>query len=777
MQKVWDGSNWVTQNALKVWTGAAWNTNAKLKARTSISWLPTAVSDTDISQVVKWSIEAPTPPPPPPPVTHIVPDLDLKTTTELNTILDPLNFGYTIASYETTSILSRDDKVVIDSQIPPEGEALAEFSNVSVKLYNFVQPTTTVPNIGGLLKSAADAAILAANLKVGSPLETVETYDPALVGRVVPSTIYPQEGTIQDTDTNIVYDYYVQKAYATVPTNIVGFSEELIFEKLQAVGLTPGVRTTHATSDASLDGKVKSIFPAGGTQAQVPSNVNYEVYDYSLRVVPNLNNKPLVVNANATLSAIQLYGDGDSLPPVETTVIADEGRVVPNSQNYAAGTEVPEGQTIRYRVYIGNTTVNVPDFDLYTTTQVNAYLASVNDEVSITIAAVQQSDYTNDTNLQYKVVPNTQSHIGLVPVGTSISLRLYSPFPTYTVPDIRNEFPSTGSIDSNFTWGSNSLSATSTQTTTLFGKVASQSPSANTQVQAQAINYGIYVDGRPTVSSYVTGTASNATTDLNSRGLQANVVYANQAYNASGIYYAAGYVYAQQYASGTRLTSGTSVTINAYNAYIPTSYTRTARVDISDATQSGYFDKNGNWNASTNAYIRWTSQAAYRLTATTGQRMTTATSGTLSNAFVGWQNSTNGNWASVFDFNKTNVNSFISTNITGGAAFTVGNVDITIAIGSTGTNGKTWFLDYVYGTPPTTLTQSGVPIENTQYISGGINNGYSYNVTLNPTMKQQVWDNDGTLIVHNKNTNAAATQYGIITNVQLSVNISWTEYQ
>jgi len=124
MQKVWDGSNWVTQNALKVWNGSAWVTNAKLKARTSISWLPTAVSDGDISQVVKWSIEAPTPPPPPPPVTHIVPDLDLKTTTELNDILTPLNFGYTIAGYETTSILNRDDKVVIDSQIPAAGEAL-----------------------------------------------------------------------------------------------------------------------------------------------------------------------------------------------------------------------------------------------------------------------------------------------------------------------------------------------------------------------------------------------------------------------------------------------------------------------------------------------------------------------------------------------------------------------------------------------------------------------------------------------------------------------------
>ena len=773
MQKVWDGSNWVTQNALKVWTGAAWNTNAKLKARTSISWLPTAVSDTDISQVVKWSIEAPTPPPPPPPVTHLVPDLNLKTTTELNTILDPLNFGYTIASYETTNTLANDDKVVIDSQIPPAGEALAEFSNVSVKLYNFVQPTTTVPNIGGLLKSAADAAILAANLKVGSPLETVETYDPALVGRVVPSTIYPQEGTIQDTDTNIVYDYYVQKAYATVPTDIVGFSEDLVFEKLQAVGLTTGTRTTFDTTDASLDGKVKSISPAGGTQAQVPSNVNYVVNEHTLAIVPNLNNVPA-----GDVSAVLGGADSPYLYPgvvyqFETTVVADENKVKVGSQSPAQNAIVAKGSSVNYTINVPNTTVAVPTnlvgMNMYTADALleNTY------ELNSTLGTVT---YTTNSAL-YNTVKSYSPNSGTVSIWSNIVLDVYLQLPVYTPPNIVGLTPSTGPIDANFTWGSKTLSDTSTQTTTLFGKVATQSPATSPQVVGQAINYGIYVDGRPTVGSYVTGTASNATTDLNSRGLQANVVYANQAYNASGIYYAAGYVYAQQYASGTRLASGTSVTINAYNAYVPTAYTRTARVDISDSTESGYFDKNGNWNPSTNSAIRWTSQKAYKLTATTGPAVTTATNGILAGAYVGWQNSTNGNWASVFDFNKTNVNSFISTNITGGAAFTVGNVEVTINVGSTGTNGKTWYLDYVYGTPPTTLTQSGVPLVNTQYLSGGINNGDALNVTLNSTMKASIWDNDGTLIVHNKNTNAAATHYGIITNVQLSVNISWTEYQ
>ena len=65
MQKIWDGSTWDSRRNIKVWNGSSWISNSKLKVRTSISWLPSPVSDVDVSQVIKWSIEAPTPPPPP----------------------------------------------------------------------------------------------------------------------------------------------------------------------------------------------------------------------------------------------------------------------------------------------------------------------------------------------------------------------------------------------------------------------------------------------------------------------------------------------------------------------------------------------------------------------------------------------------------------------------------------------------------------------------------------------------------------------------------------
>ena len=255
MYHVWDGTEWNSQKALKVWNGSAWVKTPKFKVRTGISWLPTSVSDTDISQIVKWSVGGPTPPPPPPPVTHPVPDLDLKTTAELDAILAPLNFGYSIASYEVTNVLANDNKVVIDSQIPPAGQLMAEGLDVSVKLYNFVQPQATVPQLNGLLTSAANNAITTAGFVVGTPLTPVETYNTNLIGKVVPDSQFPAAGSTEDTGTSIIYDYYVQKPFTTVP-DLTGVDESDIFELLDAANLQIGTRTTTETTNTALGSMV-----------------------------------------------------------------------------------------------------------------------------------------------------------------------------------------------------------------------------------------------------------------------------------------------------------------------------------------------------------------------------------------------------------------------------------------------------------------------------------------------------------------------------------------
>lgn len=753
MQKVWDGSNWVTQNALKVWNGSTWVTNSKLKARTSISWLPTPVSDGDVSQVVKWSVEAPTPPPPPPPVTHPVPDLDLKTTAELNDLLTPLNFGYTIAGYETTSILANDDKVVIDSQIPPAGESLAEFNNVSVKLYNFVQPTTIVPNLGGLLKSAADQAILQANLVVGSPLDTVETYDATLVGKVVAGSQFPSAGTEQDQGTSVIYDYYVQKAFVTVP-NLVDTLEEDIYTTLSALNLSVGTRTTEATANPALDGKIKSTFPVSGTQVQTNSSVNYTVYVNTLATVPNLVGLTQA-QAETALQNANLYSG--SITNFETTVVADEGKV--RSQGTAAGQTVAKFSGVNFVVNVPNTTTTVPNFSNLTTAQADAL--RLQSELNIQLST---SVYTNDTNLQYKIVPNSQSPTAgtVVAIWSTVTMSVYLPFPQYTVPNLIGQTPSSGAIDANFTWGSNSLAGTSTQTTSNFGKVATQSPAAGTQAQAQAINYGVYVDGRPTVGNYVGSYRTTAVSNIQALGLNASVTYQNQTFNGQAT---ADTVASQSPASGTRLASGSTVSIVVWNAYVPQPVQRTANVFVGDNAITG-----GNY------LLDFTWQAQYKLLNGAGTRVQNIGYQRMSNAFVGYASATNGKQAYTCRINPTNVDSYIKSNITNNASYTVGAVDFVFNVGNEGNNGKLWYLDWMGDTTSSPSTYTDANRTNTQAVSN-INNGDTMSVTLNSTMKNYCWTNGyGLGVAAGTTASNASVTYGRVNFAYFWARISWTEY-
>jgi len=759
MQKVWDGSNWVTQNALKVWNGSAWVINAKLKARTSISWLPTAVSDTDISQVVKWSIEAPTPPPPPPPVTHIVPDLDLKTTTELNDILTPLNFGYTIAGYETTSILANDDKVVIDSQIPAAGEVLAEFSNVSVKLYNFVQPTTIVPNVGGLLKSAADQAIVQANLVVGSPLETVETYDSTLVGKVVVGSQYPAAGTEWDQGTSVVYDYYVQKAFVTVP-NLVNTDEDDIYTTLSALNLSVGTRTTEATANEALDGKIKSTFPVSGTQVQTNSSVNYTVYVNTLATVPSLVGLTQA-QADTALQNANLYSG--TVSSVETTVVANEGKVA--SQATASGQTVGKNSSVNYAVYVPNTTIAVPS--LVGQTFANASTLITNAE----LVANPTTTPTSNTSLHLTIKSQSPAAGSIVNVGSTVNVEIWVPFPSYTVPSIIGLTPSSGPIDSNFTWGSNqSGSNVFTQTTSDFGKVASQSPAAGTSAVAQAINYGIYVDGRPVVPSVVGQTQSSAQTAISSVGLNYSTTFQNQTFSGQAT---AGTVASQSVAGGTRLASGSTVSIVVWNAYVPQPVTKYATVKVGDDALNGYINNSGQNISTALGAVDWKFQGNYKKTATTGEQIASSTYVRMA-ATIGWQNSTNGNHAAIYGFSKSEVDSYIKSNITNNAAYTVGNIDFVFATGSTGSDGKLWFFDdMAVFSLPSTYTQSVQ--ENLQ--SKTVYNNNVDLITLNATMKNSIWNNGYAIGVHAKQTNAATTQLGTLSYAYFAIPISWTVYE
>jgi beta-lactam-binding protein with PASTA domain len=759
MQKIWDGSTWNSRRNIKVWNGSSWVSNSKLKVRTSISWLPSPVSDVDVAQVIKWSIEAPTPPPPPPPVTHLVPDLDLKTTTQLNDTLTPLNFSYTIAGYETTSILSRDDKVVIDSQIPAAGETMAEGLSVSVKLYNFVQPTTTVPNIAGYLTSAANTAITGAQLVVGSPLDTVETYDGTLVGKVITGSIYPTPGSTVDTGTSVVYDYYIQKPYVTVP-NLVGTLEDNIYTNLNPINLSPGTRTAVGTTDATLDGKIKSTTPVSGTQVQTNSSVAYEVYQHTLATVPSIVGLTQA-QADAALQAANLYSG--TISNIETTVVANEGKVA--SQVTAAGQIVNKSSNINYSVYVPNTVIQVPSLvgQTYDTAHALLIAAELNENVTFFNTA--------DTSVHLKVKSQGIAAGTTVAVQSTIPFVVNIPMPSYTVPSIIGLTPSSGAINSNFTWGTNSLGSDSTQTVGDIGKVSRQVPGAGSSAQAGAIAYGVYTDGRPTVGNYAGQARTTAQNSIAALGLNYSVTYQNQTYNGQAT---ADTVASQSPASGTRLASGGTVTITVWNAYVPQPVTRTATVYVGDDALNGYM-RNGTFYSTSASNLDWKWQAHYKLLNGAGTRVSTSTYARMT-GYVGYLSATNGKQAMTFRQNPTEVDSWIKANITNNASYTVGSVDFVISVGSVGNNGKLWYLDWMgdQASSPTTYTDGNR--SNTQAISG-INNGDTLSITLNSTMKSYSWTNGyGIGIAAGTTASNASVTYGSVNWAYFAANISWTEY-
>jgi hypothetical protein len=148
----------------------------------------------------------------------------------------------------------------------------------------------------------------------------------------------------------------------------------------------------------------------------------------------------------------------------------------------------------------------------------------------------------------------------------------------------------------------------------------------------------------------------------------------------------------------------------------------------------------------------------------------------MSNAFLGYLSATNGKQAYTCRINPTNVDSYIKSNITNNAAYTVGSVDFVFSVGSVGSNGKLWYLDWMGDTTSSPTTYTDGNRTNTQAISG-INNGDTISMTLNSTMKTYSWTNGyGLGVAAGTTASNASVTYGSINWAYYAAQISWTEY-
>ena len=131
----------------------------------------------------------------------------------------------------------------------------------------------------------------------------------------------------------------------------------------------------------------------------------------------------------------------------------------------------------------------------------------------------------------------------------------------------------------------------------------------------------------------------------------------------------------------------------------------------------------------------------------------------------------------LYGFNKSLVDSYIKSNVTGNRNYSVGNIAFVMSIGTDGPNGKTWFLDYFGSSPatsPTTLTDSGNNVLNTQQISA-IDNNTNITVNLNSIMKSNIWDYGSAITVHQGNASTSTTRFGSINWAYFAMDITWTE--
>lgn len=129
----------------------------------------------------------------------------------------------------------------------------------------------TVPNIAGLTREAAEAALTSVGLQVGTPTTLSSTTVPA--GNVIRAQ--PAEGMVVDPGSSVSLEISSGPAQVTVP-NVAGLTRVAAETMLRNAGFEVGTVTT-APSYVVPPGGVSNTIPSAGTLARQGSNVSLEI--------------------------------------------------------------------------------------------------------------------------------------------------------------------------------------------------------------------------------------------------------------------------------------------------------------------------------------------------------------------------------------------------------------------------------------------------------------------------------------------------------------------
>ncbi len=197
----------------------------------------------------------------------IVPNIVGKTAADANTAIINANLvvGTVTTAYSKTVAAGK-----VISQKPAAGKKVAVGSSVNYVESLGKSTTVTVPNLVGKTADDAYAAIINANLVVGTM--TTAYSDTVAAGNVISQN--PAAGTVVATGSAVSYVESLGKSTTVTVPNLVGKTADDAYAAIVDANLVVGTMTT-AYSDTVAAGNVISQNPAAGTEVATGSVVSY----------------------------------------------------------------------------------------------------------------------------------------------------------------------------------------------------------------------------------------------------------------------------------------------------------------------------------------------------------------------------------------------------------------------------------------------------------------------------------------------------------------------
>ena len=251
----------------------------------------------------------------------------------------------------------------VASQTPAAGAQAGVGSKVTVVLYKYVAgpAQTRVPNVVGMDRAQAEKQVIQAQLRPVDNKQTITTSDQNK--NAVVASQNPPAGTQVAVNSAVTVVYYrYNSAYTTVP-NVVGMDRVHANREIEQARLRiVESRQSEDTTDKTKNNVVASQSPAAGTETAARSAVTVVCYRYNsaYTTVPNVVGMKLA-DAHATLTQARL--DTHGAPSYQPTSERNKGGTVVSTAP-AAGAQVASGTMVSLTVYAfgaGGTKKEKPD--------------------------------------------------------------------------------------------------------------------------------------------------------------------------------------------------------------------------------------------------------------------------------------------------------------------------------------------------------------------------------------------------------------------------------